>query len=145
MPEHGREAISDQFVLSSIPYFHMLLNSPRPFVTTLQRFRGDSFGGLGIKQPNIMNKDFLMKMIWSLVKTPNDLWCHVLIGKYGRGSDLISAMTVQPYDSPPWRALEGILPKFQQNLTWQIGNSSQINLWLDKRLPNEPSLLNMTA
>jgi hypothetical protein len=44
-------------------------------------------GGLDIKRPRRMNDAFLMKMLSNLINKPNDLWCKVLYGKYGRNDD----------------------------------------------------------
>ncbi|MCH96047.1 ribonuclease H, partial [Trifolium medium] len=64
-------------------------------------------GGLGIWQAQHMNEAFLMKMLWNLIKNPNDLWCKVLYNKYGRNNDLTAGISVQSYDSPLWKALAG--------------------------------------
>lgn len=38
-------------------------------------------GDLGIKLTQLINDDFMFKIIWNLLNNPNDLWCHVLINK----------------------------------------------------------------
>ncbi|CAJ2652742.1 unnamed protein product [Trifolium pratense] len=101
-------------------------------------------GGLGIKRPHYMNNAFLMKMLWNLINNPDDLWCKVLYGKYGRNDDLRVIIHSQPYDSPLWRALTGIWDQFQQNIVWQLGDGNNINFWLDKWMPGGNSLFSTT-
>ena len=57
-------------------------------------------GGLGFKRPHRMNEAFLMKMLWNLINNLDELWCRVLINKYGRNNDLVVSCNSQPYDSP---------------------------------------------
>lgn len=40
-------------------------------------------GGLGIKLTQLMNDDFLFKIIWNSLTNPINLWCQVTINKYG--------------------------------------------------------------
>jgi hypothetical protein len=101
-------------------------------------------GGLGIKKPHHMNDVFLMKMLWNLINNPDDLWCKVLYGKYGRNNDLRVTIKSQPYDSPLWKALTGIWDQFQQNLVWQLRDGSNINFWLDKWTQSGTSLISTT-
>ncbi|PNX73126.1 hypothetical protein L195_g029024 [Trifolium pratense] len=101
-------------------------------------------GGLGIKRPHHMNNAFLVKMLWNLINNPDDLWCKVLYGKYGRNDDLRVTIYSQPYDSPLWKALTGIWDQFQQNIVWQLGDGNNINFWLDKWIPGGNSLFSTT-
>ncbi|KAK2397728.1 hypothetical protein QL285_059276 [Trifolium repens] len=52
-------------------------------------------GGLGIKKPHIMNEAFLMKSLWNLIHKPDDLWCKVLLSKYGRNNNVSSSCSLQ--------------------------------------------------
>lgn len=73
-----------------------------------------------------------MKMMWNLVNKPNELWCKVLVSKYGRSNAFMVSCSTQPYDSPLWKSLAGIWNDFQHHVFCQIGNGRRTNLWMDK-------------
>jgi ribonuclease HI len=98
-------------------------------------------GGLGIKKPHIMNEAFLMKILWNLIHKPDDLWCKVLLSKYGRNNDVSSSCSSQPYDSPLWKALSKVWHNFQRHVVRQIGDGRNTNFWLDKWVPHNVELL----
>jgi hypothetical protein len=81
-------------------------------------------GGLGIKKPHHMNDAFLLTMLSNLINNPDDLWCKVLYGKYGRNNDLRVTIQSQPNDSPLWKTLTGIWDQFQQDIVWQLRDGS---------------------
>jgi hypothetical protein len=83
-------------------------------------------GGLGFKRPHYMNEDFLMKM-WNLICKPEELWCKVLISKYGRNNDFMVSCNSQPFDSPLLKALVGVQNNFQRNGFWQLGDGRHTN------------------
>ncbi|PNX84623.1 hypothetical protein L195_g040686, partial [Trifolium pratense] len=49
------------------------------------------------------------------------------------------------YNSPLWKALAGIEDQLRSHTVWQVGNGQQINFWLDKWMPNENSLMNLST
>jgi len=79
--------------------------------------------------------------MWNLINKPDELWCKVLISKYGRSNDLMISGSSQPYNSPLWKALAGIWNDFQRHVFSQIGNGRQTNLWMDKWVPKGGVLL----
>jgi len=83
-----------------------------------------------------MNKAFLMEMMWNLINNSDELWCRVLISKYGRNNDLRVSSNSQPYDSPLWKALVGVWNDFQHHVVWKIGDGRNANFWFDKWVPN---------
>ncbi|CAJ2627891.1 unnamed protein product [Trifolium pratense] len=128
----GRVSLSNS-VLNTIPYYHMQYASiPKSICDEIEKIQrnfvwGDTeqgrkahligwdmccqqkiHGGLGIKKPHIMNEVFLMKILWNLIHKPNDLWCKVLLRKYGRNNDIVSSCISQPYDSQLWKALSKV-------------------------------------
>lgn len=98
-------------------------------------------GGPGLKNPHLMNEAFLLKMLWKMVCNPRDIWCRVLYGKYGRDHDLKISIEKQNSDSPLWKALTSIWPRFHDNLVRKVGDGRTVRFWLDKWVPNEPSLM----
>lgn len=47
------------------------------------------FGGVGLRQPQMMNMALLAKLCWRLLQEPDNIWSQLIIAKYGRGrSDL---------------------------------------------------------
>jgi len=108
----GRLTLSKS-VLSFTPYYHMqYAKLPKTFYDEMEKIQRSFLwgetnqshrphlvgwdvcclpkneGGLGIKRPHDMNDAILMKMLWNLINNPNDLWCKVLYGKYGKNNDL---------------------------------------------------------
>ncbi|GAU24368.1 hypothetical protein TSUD_390770 [Trifolium subterraneum] len=129
----GRITLS-KYVISTIPYYHMQYGKiPKTICDEVDKIQrgflwGDSEqgrkahliswdvcclpkidGGLGLRKTHNMNEAFLMKILWNLINNPNNLWCRVLHSKYGRNKDLIASISMQPYDSPLWKALAGAL------------------------------------
>ncbi|GAU31578.1 hypothetical protein TSUD_54010 [Trifolium subterraneum] len=104
-----------------------------------------SNGGLGFKRPHHMNEAFLMKMMWNLIKKPDELWCRVLLSKYSRNNDLMVSCRSQPYDSPLWKALAGVWNDFHRHVFWKIGDGRQTNFSLDKWIPNVGELFSSAS
>ncbi|KAK2434394.1 hypothetical protein QL285_019551 [Trifolium repens] len=73
-----------------------------------------------------------------------DLWCKVFYSKFGGNKDLQFAINSQPYESPLWKALDGVWDHFDQHVAWQIGDGHRINLWMDIWVSNG-SLLMLTT
>jgi hypothetical protein len=161
----GRVTLSNS-VLSTIPYYHMQYASiPKSICDEIEKIQrgfvwGDTeqgrkvhligwdmccqqkiHGGLGIKKPRIMNEAFLMKIHWNLIHKPYDLWCKVLLSKYGRNNDVSSSCSSQPYDSPLWKALSKVWHNFQRHVVRQIGDGRNTKFWLDKWVPHNVELL----
>ena len=42
-----------------------------------------AYGGLGLKELNVMNKALLMKLSWRIISAKDSLWVQVLCTKYG--------------------------------------------------------------
>lgn len=74
-------------------------------------------GGLGLKNPRLMNDAFLLKILWGLVRNPEDLRCQVLYGKYKHDHDIKVSIEAQRGDSPLWKALVSLWPQFQDNFS----------------------------
>lgn len=55
-------------------------------------------GGLGIKK-SIRMRFFSWRCFGTLLKKPDDLWCRMLLSKYGRSSYVSLVCISQPYDS----------------------------------------------
>jgi len=165
----GRVTLSKS-VFGSIPYYHMqYAKIPKFICDEIEKIQrgfvwGDTeqgrtahlvgwdmccqekvHGGLGFKKLHIMNEAFLMKMIWNLIQKPDDLWCKVLLSKYGRNTNLNLSCNYQPYDSPLWKALAGLWNDFHRHVVKQIGDGRHTNFWLDKWVPNNGKLFSSAS
>ncbi|PNX90214.1 hypothetical protein L195_g046337 [Trifolium pratense] len=49
-----------------------------------------------------------MKITGNIINKLDDIWCRVLLSKYGRNNDHTVVWTSQPYDSTLWKVLAGL-------------------------------------
>jgi hypothetical protein len=74
-----------------------------------------------------MNEVFFIKIIWNLIPKPDDIWCKVLMSKYGRNTDLNLSCNSKPYEYPLWKALSGLWNDFHRHVVKQIGDGRHTN------------------
>lgn len=68
------------------------------------------------------------------------LWNEVLIGKYGRGSNLEAHLISKPTDLALWRDLSKLWPNLLNNCSWDINNGERIRFWKDIWMPSHGKL-----
>ena len=80
------------------------------------------------------------KLLWNLL-APKPSWCsHVLKAKYFRGLRLrfFDGDHMIKNDSSIFNICNKVLPQFQEELYWVLGNWKSINLWHDRILGKTP-------
>lgn len=102
-------------------------------------------GGLGIHNLDARNSACLLKLGWHLKNGGNDLWCKVLLGKYGRNVNVERSLSVQSKDTSLWKNLVDLWPQIASAEFWAVGDGISINAWDDKWLSSKDSLSNLVA
>lgn len=73
-----------------------------------------------------MNDAFIMKLGWGVLNRPNDLWVHVVKGKYGRAIINSFQAMVTPMHSRLWNAIASKWPSLIANHRQKLGDDSSI-------------------
>ncbi|KAH9667242.1 putative ribonuclease H protein [Citrus sinensis] len=64
-----------------------------------------AYGGLGLKDLNVMNKALLMKLSWGVISAKDSLWVQVLCTKYGANNSNPPLSLPTRYGSHMWKAI----------------------------------------
>jgi hypothetical protein len=107
-----------------------------------------SRGGLGIRDPFLLNLALGTKILWRMVTRQNEWWKKDILHKYFTESRLrcLDHPPLEKSGSQIWNLLKASLPLIQNNLSWSPGNGKNIKLATDRihgsaPLEHEASLL----
>ncbi|CAN1191792.1 Putative ribonuclease H protein At1g65750 [Linum perenne] len=89
-------------------------------------------GGLGLRSARELNHAYLMKLMWGVLKKPNELWVEVLLTKYMKKSNGGLFPRKSKKWSSCWRGLNETWPIFSSGLSWGIRNGRRVNFWTEK-------------
>ena len=64
-----------------------------------------AYGGIRLKDLNVMNKALLMKLSWGVISTKDSLWVRVLCTKYGANNSNPPLSLPTRYGSHMWKAI----------------------------------------
>lgn len=86
-----------------------------------------------------MNQAMLSKLVWRLIKHPDELSSAILAWKYGGWQTLLRGV---PYGNPShiWRAIQTVFPLVREGVRWRVGNGRWVSFWLDRWLRDQPLL-----
>jgi hypothetical protein len=90
-------------------------------------------GGLGIRDPEVVNIAMGAKLLWRLITGRKEWWKSTIIKKYNLGARkrcLDSIPEGQP-GTQIWKLFRASIPFFKENLSWIPGNGKLIRLWQD--------------
>ncbi|KAI9128659.1 hypothetical protein K1719_000142 [Acacia pycnantha] len=65
-------------------------------------------GGLGIKNLELQNKAFIMKLCWGMITRPEALWVKCLRGRYSCGNNLLPQVSKKQSQSLTWKAIVNV-------------------------------------
>ncbi|CAN0830454.1 Putative ribonuclease H protein At1g65750 [Linum grandiflorum] len=91
-------------------------------------------GGLGLRSARELNKAYILKVAWGLMKRPEELWARVLISKYlkqstnglvERGTKRITAL---------WRGIKDSWELLSLGSRWSIRDGKETKFWTDSWL-----------
>ncbi|CAN1822064.1 Putative ribonuclease H protein At1g65750 [Linum perenne] len=91
-------------------------------------------GGLGLRTARDLNKAFLMKIVWGLLRHPSDLWVKVLTGKYLKKTSEGFVLARNSGFSAFWRGVMKVWPNLVNGLQWSIGEGRSTRFWIDRWL-----------
>jgi len=86
-------------------------------------------GGLGVKDPSLVNRASLLHLSWKLL-TSNDHWailCRARFLHHGKPK-------ANYFTSSVWYGLKRYIQKIYDHSTWSVGNGKNIFFWIDKWL-----------
>ncbi|CAN1809470.1 Putative ribonuclease H protein At1g65750 [Linum perenne] len=91
-------------------------------------------GGLGLRSARELNMAYLMKLTWSVLKKPSELWAQVLTTKYmKRTINGLEPKKTKRWSSC-WRGINASWEVFRGGLSWGIRNGRTTNFWKERWL-----------
>lgn len=104
------------------------------------------WGGLGIRNLNVMNEACLSKLIWRLVTEREGLWIQVLKAIYNKGREFnFSENDRGSNASHLWADLSNIWSKVGEQCVWQMGNGGSFDFWRDCWVDKNVKLIDFVA
>jgi hypothetical protein len=79
--------------------------------------RPKSFGGLGLRRLDVMNKACILKLGRKIQSGALDFWCEVMLGKYKRGTD-VGMVVAKANDSHLWKSIVKVWPHIDAHSWW---------------------------
>jgi hypothetical protein len=96
-------------------------------------------GGLGFRDFECFNQDFLAKQGWRLLTAPKSLCVRVLKARYFRNCDFMSAPCPKRA-SYTWRGIIHGRDLLKAGLIWRVGDGQSINALEDNWIPRSGAL-----
>jgi hypothetical protein len=90
-----------------------------------------SKGGLGFRDLGIFNDAMLAKHAWRLLERPGSLCARVLLARYSKGGDVLSASCPKGA-SPTWKAICKGREVLRKGLIRRIGDGRTTEIWYDQ-------------
>ena len=94
-------------------------------------------GGLGVRDPHLVNLSLIAKLIWRFVTTGDSVWGALLRAKYLRKSSFWDSNI--PYNSSHlWKGLLQVRDLIKSCCCWRVANGNNINIWKDPWVASIP-------
>ncbi|KAH9670623.1 putative ribonuclease H protein [Citrus sinensis] len=104
-----------------------------------------AYGGLGLKDLNVMNKALLMKLSWGIISAKDSLWVQVLCTKYGVNNSNPPLSLPTRYGSHMWKAIGRIWSDTMLSRSWSISDGKRIRFWWDCWVYKDKPLANQVT
>ncbi|KAH9791596.1 putative ribonuclease H protein [Citrus sinensis] len=104
-----------------------------------------AYGGLGLKELNVMNKALLMKLSWGIISAKDNLWVQVLCTKYGVNNSNPPLSLPTRYGSHMWKAIGRIWSDTMLSRSWSVGDGKRIRFWWDCWVYKDKPLANQVT
>ncbi|OVA10434.1 hypothetical protein BVC80_917g56 [Macleaya cordata] len=99
------------------------------------------FGGLGIKKLKAMNVVLLAKWCWRFGVEYDQLWCQVVIKKYGvPASRWVPDQVKSPHGTCCWKSIASFSSIIIKGSSLKLGSGSDISFWYDIWHGDQPLL-----
>jgi hypothetical protein len=95
--------------------------------------RPKNFGGVGIRDPQLLNQVLLARQCWRIITNPSSLCARFLKSIYYPRGNFLDTVFRQDA-SPSWRGIEYGLELIKEGLIMRIGNGVKTNIWRDNWL-----------
>lgn len=89
------------------------------------------YGGLSLKNLNVMNQALLMKLSWGVISDKDSLCVRVMCTKYGVNSSNPSLSLPIRYGSHLWKAIGKTWQATTSSMCWAIGDGRRTRFWWD--------------
>jgi len=88
-------------------------------------------GGLGIREPHLLNIALGEKVMWNLLTHEEDWWAKIITKKYFQSniSQLIDPEKWKGRGSPIWNLIKILAPLILDHLTTTTGNGKTLKIW----------------
>ena len=96
---------------------------------------------LGIRNLELQNQAFIMKLCWGLITKPNALWVQCLRARYECGDDHVLQVVKKKYNSLTWQTITEVWEKFLQGVGKKINDGKSTRFWWDFWTPLERPLI----
>ncbi|XP_026429257.1 uncharacterized protein LOC113325269 [Papaver somniferum] len=95
------------------------------------------FGGLGIKNIELMNIALICKLVWIFLENKDAMWVQLMSAKY---MNEVSFWLVEKPDkcSATWSSMLEVRSILENKIFWQVNNGNKIDIWNDPWL--QPSM-----
>ncbi|CAN1778662.1 Putative ribonuclease H protein At1g65750 [Linum perenne] len=94
--------------------------------------RPKNLGGLGLRNARDLNKAFLMKLVWSLVSCPEELWAKVLITKYMTRTENGYMLARKKGFSNAWSGIMKVWDHAHNGIHWSVRDGRNTKFWTDR-------------
>ncbi|CAN1801952.1 Putative ribonuclease H protein At1g65750 [Linum perenne] len=93
-----------------------------------------NMGGLGLRSARELDMAFLMKVAWSIISKPDELWVKTLVSKYLINNGVGFTLRSSAGYSSLWRGVLRVWNLTLNGLHWNINNGKKTNFWKDRWL-----------
>lgn len=88
-------------------------------------------GGLSLRKMKQVSLTLHGKLIWQQAMGLEKEWVQIIRNKYMMGEDAILRIQNPPYGSTFWNGLISAKLQLVSNISWEVGNGSNIFMWED--------------
>lgn len=94
-------------------------------------------GGLGLRKAKVNNQALQLKLLWKIIRMPDNLWVKLVKQKYSKQE---SQFSYQPKSnvSWQWRKLMSLRAPFRKGLRWMVGDGKSVSFWYDNWVYDSP-------
>ncbi|CAN1148633.1 Putative ribonuclease H protein At1g65750, partial [Linum perenne] len=93
-----------------------------------------NLGGLGLRSARELNEAFLMKVAWSFLVAPEELWVKAVSSKYLTRSEAGLKLRRKSGFSSLWRGVLRVWNMMLHGLHWSVRNGKDTKFWSDRWL-----------
>lgn len=93
-------------------------------------------GGLGLRKAEAVNKTFMCKLAWKILKEPRNWWVQQMRAKYTSPAQFFGTK-IRQTDSCAWKCILRCRNTLKKGIRWRVGDGKQISFWYDNWCAND--------